>query len=148
MIKLFGIGNILLCDDAIGVRIAEKLKSYLISKSDLIEIIIGETDFLYCLSCVEPNDRVIIIDSTYLDLPPATISFFTLSEYNKFFKSPYLAHEVTFLSMLIHDYPNISGYFIGIEIAKIDYSLTLSPLLENKLDDLCNKILGFINEII
>lgn len=148
MIKIFGIGNILLCDDAIGVRIAEKLKDCLISKFDHIKIIIGETDYLYCLSWVEPNDIVIIIDSTYLDLPPATLTLFTLNECDKFLESPSLAHEVTFLSILKHEYPSISGYFIGIEVAIIDFSLTLSPLLGSKLDDICNKILDIINKII
>ena len=50
--------------------------------------------------------------------------------------------------MLRHEYPNISGYFIGIEVDKIDFSLTLSPLLENKFEELCHKILDIINKII
>lgn len=148
MIKIFGIGNILLCDDAIGVRILENLRAHLINKFMHIEIIIGETDYLYCLSCVDPDDQVIIIDSTYFDLPPGSISLLPLSECDKVLKLPKLAHEVTFLCMLRHEYPNISGYFIGIEVDKIDFSLTLSPLLENKFEELCHKILDIINKII
>ena len=50
MIKVFGIGNILLGDDGIGVKVVEKLNESIKSIGRDIEVIIGETDYLYCLN--------------------------------------------------------------------------------------------------
>lgn len=148
MTKIFGIGNILLCDDAIGVRIAEKLKPYLINQFKDIKIILGETDSLYCLNCIEPDDKVIIIDSTYFGQIPGTISLFSLNACDQFLQFPFLAHNITFLSMLRQEYPNINGYFIGIEAGIIDFSLNLSPFLENQFSELCSKVLSLIYQLI
>ena len=57
MIKVFGIGNILLCDDGIGVRVAENLKEEIEALGDDIEVIIGKTDVLYCINKIEEDDN-------------------------------------------------------------------------------------------
>ena len=64
MIKVFGIGNILLGDDGIGVRVVEKIKEEIKNISEDIDVIIGETDYLYCLNQIDEDDTIVIIDST------------------------------------------------------------------------------------
>lgn len=148
MIKIFGVGNILLCDDAVGVRVLEKLLPSIKSLSPDIEAIVGETDYLFCLDCISENDFVIIIDAAYLNIEPGSISYFTFSECNRFITPPHSAHEMTLLRMLRWEYPKINGYLIGIEISKIDFSLELSPILQNKLESICKEILEFLESVV
>lgn len=148
MIKVFGVGNVLLCDDAIGVRVLEKLLPYITVLSLPVESIIGETDYLFCLDCINEDDFIIIIDSTYLNIEPGTISYFLLSECDKFITSSQSAHEITLLKMLRLEYPKINGYLIGVEISQITFSLELSPLLKNNLENICKEILQFLEKAV
>ncbi len=148
MIKVFGIGNILLCDDAIGVRILEKLIDPIKSLSPHIEGIIGETDCYFCMDCIDKDDFIIIIDSTYLDLEPGTISYLPFSECDTFIKTTHSAHEMNLLKMLRSEYPEIQGFLIGIEISRIDFSLELSPTLHTKFDEICKQILLFLEKVV
>jgi hydrogenase maturation protease len=148
MIKLFGIGNILLSDDAIGVRVLERLQPDIHKLSPSIEAIVGETDALFCLECITPEDFIIIIDSTYLNTEPGTVSYFKLSECDAFVSASSSSHELTLLHLLRVYYPNLQGYLIGIEIERIDFSFELSLVLQNRLDAICTEILHFLEGLI
>jgi len=148
MIKLFGVGNILLCDDAVGVRVLEKLLPFIKSLSSPIEAFIGETDCFFCLDNINENDFVIIIDATYLNIEPGSVSYFTFSECNRFITPSQSAHEMTLLKILRLEYPKINGYLIGIEIAQITFSLELSMVLQHKLERICNEILKFLESVV
>ena len=148
MIKVFGIGNTLLCDDAIGVRVLEKLLPAIQTLSPTIMGIIGETNSFFCLDFIEANDLIIIIDSTYLNVTPGTINYIPFSECDRFLAPSYSAHEVNLLKILRLEYPSINGYLIGIEISQIDFSTELSPLLEATLESICNEIFIFLKKAV
>ena len=69
MMKIFGVGNILLCDDGIGVKVAEELKE-VIERDYNAKVIIGECDYLYCLENIRRDDFVVIIDIAYFGKEP------------------------------------------------------------------------------
>ncbi|MDF2613788.1 MAG: hydrogenase maturation protease superfamily [Clostridia bacterium] len=148
MIKVFGIGNILLCDDAIGIRVLEALLPYINSLSPYLKAFVGETDCFFCLDCIDEDDYVIIIDATYLGIEPGSISYFTFSECSRFITPLSSAHEMTLLKLLMLEYPAINGCLIGIEIDKIDFSLELSPVLEGKMESICTEILKFLESVV
>ncbi|ACD53173.1 hydrogenase maturation protease [Clostridium botulinum] len=150
MIRIFGVGNVLLCDDGIGVKVCqcikEKFKSY---KS--IKFIIGETDLLYCLDYIEDmtsNDIAVIIDSTCFENIPGKVTLKSFKECDEFINMSFESHSETLLKVLRRDYRYINGYLIGIEISKIDYSLDLSVELTNKFDDICNCVSKTIENIV
>jgi len=43
----------------------------------------GETDIDYALSNIEEGDFLFIIDSTYLDLKPGTVTFTAVNTFNE-----------------------------------------------------------------
>ena len=100
MIKVFGIGNILLCDDGIRVRVAENLKEEIEALGDDIEVIIGKTDALYCINKIEEDDEVIIIDSTYFMTRPGAVTVKSLDKCDDFINYDYSPHEESLLSLL------------------------------------------------
>lgn len=147
MIKVFGIGNILLCDDGIGVRVAENLKEEIEALGDDIEVIIGKTDALYCINKIE-DDEVIIIDSTYFMTRPGAVTVKSLDKCDEFINYDYSPHEESLLSLLRKERRDVKGYLIGIEISHIDYSEELSKILNRKFKDICTRVYNEISEIV
>lgn len=147
MIKVFGIGNILLGDDGIGVRIVECIKEEIKNISEYIEVIIGETDYLYCLNEIDEDDTVVIIDSTYLNINPGYVSCFNFKNCDRFLKSFNSQHESSLLKALLIENSNINGYLIGIEIDKVDFSLELTETLKDNFNSICLEVLKYIKEI-
>ncbi|MBC5630557.1 hydrogenase maturation protease [Clostridium sp. NSJ-6] len=148
MIKVFGIGNILLCDDGIGVRVAENLKEEIEALGDDIEVIIGKTDVLYCINKIEEDDEVIIIDSTYFMTRPGAVTVKSLDRCDEFINYDYSPHEESLLSLLRKERRDVKGYLIGIEISHIDYSEELSKILNRKFKDICTRVYNEISEIV
>lgn len=147
MMKIFGIGNILLGDDGVGVRVVEKIKEEIKNISQDIDVIIGETDYLYCLSQINQDDTIVIIDSTYLDITPGYVSYFDLKDCNKFIKYFHSQHESNLVKSILIENLNAKGYLIGIEISKVDFSLELSKTIKDNFYNICLDILKYIKEI-
>lgn len=148
MIKVIAIGNILLSDDGIGIKVAEAMKEVFMSFSQDISVIIGETDIWYCLDNIETDDLVIVIDSTYFQIEPGTVSRLTLEQCDKFRKDFNTAHGENLINILRQEYRELEGYLIGIEIAVIDYSLELSHVLRKKFPEICSRVSEEIQEIV
>ena len=147
MIKVFGIGNILLCDDGIGVKVAKYLleNKHMLNRN--IEVIIGETDYMYCLDNIEKGDRVIILDSTYFNIPPGMVTKTPLEKCDEFVSGDITSHDINLLKALRTEYRDIDGYLIVIEIDKIDYKLDLSEVLNEKFNDICYSVARKINKL-
>ncbi|MEG0371468.1 MAG: hydrogenase maturation protease [Clostridium sp.] len=145
MIRVFGIGNILLCDDAIGVRVAEKLINKRFGKG--IEVIVGETDYMYCLDKIDKDDFVVIIDSTYFNIAPGMVTKLDFKECDMYLDDSFSQHEENLIKVLRRDFNYINGCLIGIEIGSIDYSLDLSSELESRFKDICREVTSIIRKI-
>jgi hydrogenase maturation protease len=61
-IKAIAIGNPLMGDDGIALKVAEQLSDSLEKLG--VEVIIGETDIDYCISRIDENDKLIVIDGS------------------------------------------------------------------------------------
>ena len=147
MMKIFGIGNILLGDDGVGVKVVEVIKEKIKNISEDIDVIIGETDYLYCLNQIENDDTIVIIDSTYLDIAPGYISYFDLKDCNRFIKYFNSQHESNLVKSILIENLNVKGYLIGIEIGKVDFSLELSKTIKDNFYNICLDVLKYIKEI-
>ena len=148
MIKVFGVGNILLGDYGIGVRVLENLKERIESLGDDVDIIIGPTDMLYCVNKIKDNDEVIIVDSTCFMTRPGLVIVKSLSECDEFINYDYSLYKESLVSILRKENRDVKGYFIGIEISNVDYSEGLSKLLKKKFKDICDRVYNEIEEVI
>lgn len=149
MIRVFGVGNVLLCDDGIGVKVCEKIKTKYKSNKD-IDFIIGETDVMYCLDFIEKmqhEDTVIIVDSTCFGNDCGKIKLFKFEECDRFFNENMDNHNENLLKVIRKDYRHLKGYLIGIEVGKIEYSLDISKELESKFKDICVEVNRIIEKI-
>lgn len=139
-IKLIAIGNRLMGDDAVAINIAEKLEKEL--KDIEVEVIIGETDFQYCLSNIKERDYIIILDSTYFGIEPGSVTVNSLKETNKlnYNNHLYSQHGYSLMVMTDNFYKSIDGIVIGIEGCEFNYSLSMSRTLEQKIEGIGIKV--------
>jgi hydrogenase maturation protease len=71
-ILLVGVGNVLMGDDGIGVRVVHEIeKRYHLPES--VEVLDGGTSGLELLSYFSERDQVIIVDAVESGLPPGTV---------------------------------------------------------------------------
>jgi hydrogenase maturation protease len=142
--KVIAIGNILMKDDGIGIRIAEMIRDSLEKYG--FEVIIGETDFEYCISKIEEGDCIYILDAAYCGKIPGEITVIPIEDY---MCEAYLysQHGYSLLNLLSLYYKQIRGYIIGVKIEEIDYDLNLSNHLLINLKKISENVLNEIMKL-
>lgn len=148
MVKIFGIGNILLGDDGIGVKVVEEIKSSIDSLNKDVEVIIGETDYLYCINKIDKRDIVIIVDGSYLNMEPGKVEVRRLEECDGVIKNSLCQHNESLIWILRRELKEVKGYVVTVEVSKIEYSLELSQEIKNQLPRICYEVLNMCKDII
>ncbi len=98
-IAVFGIGNILLCDDGVGVHAVNKLKhEYKFPES--VELIDGGTKGLDLLPLIEGQDKLLIIDAANFKKEPGTIDTVEGDKIPAFLSSKLSVHQIGLPDML------------------------------------------------
>ncbi len=88
-VLVLGIGNSLLSDDGVGIRVAREIKNR-INNVDLAE---ANTAGLSLLDYMSGYDKVIFIDSTTRkDIPAGTVRKFSMEEIEKSY--PFISHGI------------------------------------------------------
>ncbi|WP_099187154.1 hydrogenase maturation protease [Tepidibacter mesophilus] len=148
MIKVIGIGNRVMGDDGVAIYVLEKIEDEIMKLNSEIEVIIGETDFLYCLNEIDDNDFVIILDSTYLGLECGTVSFLSFEEAKGYSNNPQTQHDISLVDMIINYKNCVRGYIIGIEVFDVDFRLSISDSLNEIFKNICNDVLNKIKRVL
>lgn len=148
MIKIFAIGNIILGDDGIGVKVMEFIGAQLESYSKEVKVLIVGIDYIYYLNEINKEDTVILVDSTYFGIEPGRVSVLNLKECDKFISPCRDMHSENLLRVLREEYREIAGYLVGIEVEKVNYSLELSNTLKDKFSEITKKVFREIKRII
>ncbi|SDK98390.1 hydrogenase maturation protease [Natronincola ferrireducens] len=141
-VKCIGIGNRIMRDDGIGIRVIENLSPQL--KHMGIEVILGETDTDYALSKIEDGDFLFIIDGTYFNVKPGTITLTPIDKSIEQHHQAYSQHQASLAYMIKTYGKTIEGFIIGIEVEEIDFSLELSNTLQRKLPHICEEVYQLI----
>jgi hydrogenase maturation protease len=144
-VKVISIGNVLMKDDAIAIEVTRKIEKVLLEKG--IEVICGETDFEYCVSKVSERDYLFIIDAANFGRSPGEVTFLPLNSFDAR-NMLYTQHCYSFLDLLKLFFPHIQGELFAIEVQKVEFGFGLSVILQEKLEDICEKILNKIESII
>jgi hydrogenase maturation protease len=143
-LKVIAIGNRLMGDDGAAIHVAEKLSEFFKEKG--IELIIGETDFDYCLSKIEEGDFIIIIDAAWFGAKPGTVAAKSIKDVYKLNgeQSLFSMHGYGFIKALEIYHKSIDGMVIGIEGQNFDYSLSMSRVLIDAFGSICSDILDIV----
>ena len=142
-VLVLGIGNIILRDEGVGVRVAERMM-----QMDLpphVEVLEGGIKGLDLLYFIEGREKVVVVDAVKAGAPPGTLFRFTdkdLASKKGVMRS---AHGIDF-----SDVVNISGFmgtkpaeiiFLGVEPEDLSASMELSPKIQEMVPVLINLVL-------
>ena len=144
-VKVIAIGNVLMKDDAIAIEVARNIEKELLDRG--IEVIYGETDFEYCISRIQEEDYIFILDAAHYGKGPGEITFLPLKGFASKNKG-YTQHSYSFLDLLKLYYPNSKGEICAIEAVEVKFEFGLSSLLQEKLKSISEIILGKILSVI
>ncbi len=148
-IAVFGIGNILLSDDGVGVHAVNKLVSEYQFPGN-VELIDGGTKGLDLLPLFENRDRVLIIDAANFKKEPGTIDKVEGDRIPSFLSSKLSVHQIGLPDMLfaakLMDIMPSDICLIGIQPLSMETSAEMSDLISSKMGALISRVLEKLKE--
>lgn len=141
--KLIALGNILMKDDGVALRIAKDLEAELEKLG--IEVIYGETDTEYCMSVLRSKDRIILLDASCFGKTAGAITRMTLKEARGINRN-HNQHDISLINLLQLYFPAIEGIILTVEAAEVGFGSELSLQLQKKLQEITKEILGLIKQ--
>jgi hydrogenase maturation protease len=148
-IAVFGIGNLLLSDDGVGVHVLHRLiKEY--EFPDHVEFIDGGTKGLDLLPLFENRDKVLIIDAANFNKEPGTIDSVEGDKIPAFLSTKLSVHQIglpdTLFAAKLMEITPPEMCLIGIQPKSMDTSTELSEVVSNQMDNLIEKVLQKLND--
>jgi len=146
-ILILGIGNILIKDEGIGVRVAEQMMT--MSLPPDVEVMDGGTGGLDLLYAIEGRKKVIVVDAVKTGSPPGTLFRFTDKDLGEKKGTLRSAHGIDFSDVI-----SASAYFktkpeeivfLGIEPEDLGAGLELSPKIGKMIPVLINLVMKEID---
>ncbi|MBI5570789.1 MAG: HyaD/HybD family hydrogenase maturation endopeptidase [Desulfomonile tiedjei] len=144
-IIVLGIGNTLLKDEGVGVRVVEELdRRY--SLPENVRIVDGGTQGLWLMSTIQEADHLIVVDAVLGRGNPGTLYRLERDDLPKGLRAKQSAHDSDLIESLnlcaLLDVTPKTCVVLGVEPADIQpYGLELTPVVAAKVDDLVQRVL-------
>ena len=98
-VVVLGLGNILLRDEGVGVRVVEALAERYILPAD-VEVVDGGTAGMELLNTIAGCDHLLICDAVQTDAPPASVIRLADAEVPALFQTRFSPHQVGLADVL------------------------------------------------
>ena len=148
-IALLGVGNILLKDEGVGVRVIQELMDNYTFPTD-IQLIDGGTLGPHLLNLIKGFEEIIVIDAIQGGEEPGTLYKFLLDQIPLEVTAKLSTHQVGVLEVLsqvklLGEQPRVT--FIGIEPQDISpWGMELTPFVKDKIPALIEIIFSELEE--
>ena len=145
-ILVMGIGNILMGDEGVGVRVIQEMEK--VSWPDHIRLLDGGTGGFHLLQYLQENEHVIMVDATMDGKAPGSISVLH-PKFSSDFPSALTAHDIGLKDLiesviLTDQMPEIT--LVTILISDVQYMrLELSPDVESSVPEVISTVSKLIN---
>lgn len=145
---VLGVGNLLLTDDGVGVRVVERLLETH-SLPEEVQVVDGGTCGLDLLPFLVGVEKLIVVDAANLGQPPGTIRRMVGEEVPVFLSQKLSPHEINlpellFSAKLTDIYPP-EVVVLGIQPQSLETSLDLTPPVAARVDELVARVLEEID---
>ena len=127
---LLGVGNILLTDEGVGVRLVEKLEADYVLPPQL-EVIDGGTSAMELLEELENLDVLVIADCVRVGQAPATVAVLKDEDVPRFFRERLSPHQVGLSDVLatLEFTERAPKHVVVIGVQPVDVSLGMEQSL-------------------
>ena len=142
---VLGLGNILLADEGVGVRVVERLQELYIFPEET-QVMDGGTLGLDLLPYVEDTDRLLVVDAVDMRTEPGTLVRIANEEVPTFLSIKVSPHQMGLADIL--SAARLLGHFPedlvlwGVQPGVIKATLELSPPIAAQVDILADKVLA------
>jgi hydrogenase maturation protease len=141
---VLGLGNILLSDEGVGVRVIERLlEQYELPRG--IRVMDGGTLGLDLLPYLEETSRLVVVDAVQSREPPGTLIRLTGDEIPIFLDAAKVSPHQEGLqdllaAALLKGYLPDEVVFLGVQIESMGVGLELSPAVAAQVDALVDRV--------
>lgn len=148
-ILVLGVGNVLLSDEGVGVRVVEALmRRYRFPEN--VEVMDGGTAGMELLDTIARSDRVIVVDAVRTGRPPARRVRLAGEEVPAFFRTRISPHQVGLSDLLatlqITGEAPDSVVLLGIEPVSLETGVKLTPAVAEQMENLIDAVLSELEE--
>lgn len=140
-IIVIGVGNILLADEGVGVRAAERLKERYVFPDNVEVYDGGVTGMHGLMPLIEEADHLIILDAVKGPGEPGALYCYTVDDFRLNIPKKLSAHDIGVIELLA--VAELSGklpqstIILGVKpLDMTSWSMELTPLIAGKVDDL------------
>ena len=139
---MLGLGNILLRDDGVGVRVVERLQR-LYQFPPEVELLDGGTLGLDLLSYVEATERLLVVDALEMEAEPGTLARLEGDEVPAALSVKLSIHQAGLADLLAAS--RLRGFYPpelvlwGVQPGVIDVGLDLSPPVDASVEVLADR---------
>lgn len=142
---VLGLGNILLQDEGVGVRVVERLQQRFLLPDGVISLD-GGVRGLALMPYLEGVRELIVVDAVRTGAPPGTLFRLEDEEIPAFLGPKISAHQegladLLWVTKVIGPCPE-KIVLLGIEPAFVDTGLQLSPMIAARVDTLVEQVLS------
>jgi len=146
-ITVLGVGNILLKDEGVGVRVVEEMtRRYTFPEN--VEVLDGGTLGMELMRFLLGTDKVIIIDAIDGSLPPGSIYQFEKEAVKTYFREKVSVHDLGIQDVLaaldVLEKPLKDLVVMGVQPAVIDVGLELTPVVAQSVEPVITKVLALL----
>ena len=149
-ILILGIGNALLTDEGIGIRVLKELERKFTFPAN-VELLDGGTSGIELLRYISKRDCLIIIDAMKCDQKPGTVVRVADNDVPAAFRTRISPHQIGLsdllaAAMLTDELPKNLVLF-GVEPESIDVGLNLTDAVEASVDKLVSAVVEELRSI-
>jgi hydrogenase maturation protease len=146
---VLGLGNILLRDEGVGVRVVEAIRERFTFSPDT-EIIDGGTLGLDLLPLIEGKDQILIVDAVDFGKEPGYIAVLTDDQIPAVLAAKMSVHsiglsDVLFAAKLLDITPG-KLYLIGIQPESLEVGLDMTKCITDKMEQLVDLAIEKLRE--
>ena len=145
---VLGLGNILLEDEGVGVRVIERLQADYIFPDDVL-VLDGGTLGLDLLAYIEDYSHIVIVDAVRANKEPGTLVRLVNEEIPAFLGPKVSPHQVGLQDLLA--LAKLRGHFPdevilwGIQADIFEPGLELNPAIAAQVEPLCARVIDELN---
>ena len=146
---VLGLGNILLGDEGVGIRVVERLQARY-DLPDEVQVLDGGTLGLDLLPYVEDADRLMVVDALELGAEPGTVARLEGQEVPAFLGVKVSPHQVGLADLMAvtrlrGQFPSVLVLW-GVQPAVIAVGIDLSPVVEAQVEPLVEKVVAELQQ--
>jgi len=149
-VLVLGVGNILLKDEGVGVKVVERMREEYDFGDDVV-FYDGATAGLDLMPVMSRYRHIIIVDTVDAGEPPGTIYRFRVDDIDA--KVPYKTslHQIGMVEVFAVSEAlgrKLDGVIIGVQPADMSsWGLDLTPEIEAKIPDIIERVLAELREL-